>query len=99
VWVELDRDPAIPLRHNQMARLTLIVSSHPPVLAVPHTAIYREGTRAFAFIRSGDTFDRREVNLGRADDRFAEVKAGLMVGEPVAATAAEELNTAWASVR
>jgi len=99
VWVELDRDPPFPLRHNQMARLTLTLEAHPPSLAVPVSAIVRDGTRSFVFVQTGDTFDRREVSLGRIDDRFAEVKSGLVEGEVVAVTAANELNTAWASVR
>lgn len=99
VWVELDGDPPTPLRHGQMARLSLAVETHPPALAVPLGAVVRDGTRMFVFVRAGDTFDRREVTLGRADDRFAEVKTGLAAGEPVAVTAADELNTAWASVR
>ena len=82
-----------------MARLSLVVESHPPSLAVPLGAVVRDGTRSFVFVRTGDTFDRREVTLGRAADRFVEVKAGLTAGEPVAVTAADELNTAWASVR
>lgn len=98
-WVELDGDPPTPLRHGQMARLSLAVDTHPPALAVPLGAVVRDGTRTFVFVRAGDTFDRREVTLGRADDRFAEVKSGLAAGEPVAVTAADELNTAWASVR
>jgi cobalt-zinc-cadmium efflux system membrane fusion protein len=99
VWVELDRDPPAPLRHNQMARLALAVETHPPALAVPLAAVVRDGTRTFVFVRTGDTFERRAVELGRADDRFVTVKAGLTAGEPVAVTAADELNTAWASVR
>jgi cobalt-zinc-cadmium efflux system membrane fusion protein len=99
VWVELDRDPPAPLRHNQMARLALAVETHPPALAVPLGAVVRDGTRAFVFVRTGDTFERRAVELGRADDRLVTVKAGLTAGEPVAVTAADELNTAWASVR
>ncbi len=99
VWVELDGDPPTPLRHGQMARLTLTVDAHPPSLAVPVGAIVRDGTRTFVFVQTGDKFDRREVILGRIDDRFAEVKVGLTAGEPVAVTAADELNTAWASVR
>jgi cobalt-zinc-cadmium efflux system membrane fusion protein len=99
VWVELDRDPPAPLRHNQTARLALTAGSPPPSLAVPLGAVVRDGTRAFVFVQTGDTFDRREVRLGRADDRFAEVTAGLKTGEPVAVAGAEALNTAWASVR
>ena len=99
VWVELDGDPPTPLRHGQMARLALTVEVPPPVLAVPLGAVLRDGTRTFVFVQTGDTFERREVTLGRADDRYAEVQAGLGAGEPVAVTAADELNTAWASVR
>jgi RND family efflux transporter MFP subunit len=99
VWVELDRDPPTPLRHGQMARLALTVDVPPPALAVPLGAVLRDGTRTFVFVQTGDTFERREVTLGRADDRYAEVKAGLRAGEPVAVTAADELNTAWQSVR
>jgi RND family efflux transporter MFP subunit len=99
VWVELDRDPPVPLRHNQMARLSLAVEGHPPTLAVPLGAVHREGTQAFVFVRSGDTFERRAVTLGRADDRFVEVTGGLKAGEPVAVAGVPELNTAWASVR
>jgi len=98
-WVELDGDPPAILRHGQMARLTLTVESHPPTLAVPVGAVVREGTRTFVSVRTGDTFDRREVTLGRADDRHAEVRSGLAVGESVAVTAADEMNTAWASIR
>lgn len=99
VWVELDGDPSTPLRHGQMAHLTLTVDVHPPSLAVPVGAVVRDGIRTFVFVQTGDTFERREVILGRADDRFAEVKAGLKAGELIAVTAADELNTAWASVR
>jgi len=99
VWVELNGDPPVPLRHNQMARLSLVVDGYPPTLAVPLEAIYREGTQAFAFVASGDTFERRAVVLGRADDHFAEVERGLTAGEPIAVAGVAELNTAWASVR
>lgn len=99
MWVELDGEPPVPLRHNQMARLAVTVETPAAVLTVPVGAVVRDGTRTFVFVRAGDTIDRREVTLGRADDRFAEVKAGLTAGESVAITAAEELNTAWQSVR
>ncbi len=100
VWVELDADPKAALRHNQMARMTLTTETLPAVLAVPLGAIVREGTRAFVFVQPADgTFDRRSVDLGHSDDRFAEVRSGLAIGEVIAVTAATELQTAYASVR
>lgn len=100
VWVDLAAGAKVVLRHNQTAHLTLVVGSHPPALAVPVGAVVRDGTRAFVFVRRADgTFDRRAVGLGRADDRFVEVRSGLAAGEPVAVTAAAELQTAYLSAR
>lgn len=99
VWIELDGEAPMPLRHNQLARVALVVDSPAPVLGVPIGAIVRDGTRTFVFVQTGDTFDRREVFLGKSDDRFAGVNAGLKPGERIVVTAAAEMNTAWASIR
>lgn len=100
VWVELDRFPEQPLRHNQMARVTLALRQFPPTLAVPLTALVREGTQAFIFVRKEDgTFDRRAVQTGRPDDRRVEITRGLQPGEVVAVQGTAELQTAFASLR
>ncbi|HJT77213.1 MAG TPA: efflux RND transporter periplasmic adaptor subunit, partial [Gemmataceae bacterium] len=100
VWVELERFPEQPLRHNQMARVTLAVRQFPPALAVPLAALVREGTQAFVFVRKADgTFDRRAVEMGRADDRRVEITRGLQPGEVVAVQGTSELQTAYASLR
>jgi membrane fusion protein, heavy metal efflux system len=100
VWVELDSAPKAPLRHGQMARVTLVTGSSPSVPAVPVAAVAQEGTRAFVFIRTPEgTFDRRAVQAGRSDDRHIEIRSGVSEGEVIAVTAAAELQTAYASVR
>jgi RND family efflux transporter MFP subunit len=100
VWVELDRPPAAPLLHNQLARLAVVVAPGEPVPAVPLAAVVAEGTEAFVFVRRPDgVFDRRPVRLGRADDRHVEVRVGLRPGDPVAVRGAAELNTAHAGIR
>jgi RND family efflux transporter MFP subunit len=98
-WIELDEDPPIPLRYRQMAQVALALESSSPLLAVPKSAIVREGNRSFVFVKHAATYDRREVQLGLVDDRHAEVISGLREGELIAMTAAEELNAAWMSVR
>ncbi|MFN9592459.1 MAG: efflux RND transporter periplasmic adaptor subunit [Pirellulaceae bacterium] len=98
-WIELDEDPQIPLRYRQMAQVALALESSSPLLAVPKSAIVREGNRSFVFVKHAATYDRREVQLGLVDDRHAEVISGLREGELIAMTAAEELNAAWMSVR
>jgi RND family efflux transporter MFP subunit len=98
-WIELEEDPPIPLRYRQVALVALALESNPPTLAIPISAIVREGNRSFVFVKHAATYDRREVQLGRIDDRHAEVISGLQEGELIAMTAAEELNAAWMSVR
>lgn len=100
VWVEMDQLPDQPLRHNQLARLSLTVRQAPPALAVPLAAVVREGTQPFVFVRKGDgTFDRRAVATGRADDRRVEITRGLQPGETVAVQGTADLQTAYASLR
>jgi RND family efflux transporter MFP subunit len=100
VWVELERQPGQPLRHNLLARLALTERRPEPTLAVPRTAVVREGLRSYVFVRQADgTFARRLIETGRADDRFVAVVGGLQPGESVAVQGAAELQTAYAALR
>ncbi len=100
VWVEVPHDPAKPLLHNQLARLTLTVGKPAATLAVSRSAVVGEGTRSFVFVETPDgVFERRPVETGRADDRRVEILAGLRPGEPVAVRGVSELQTAYAGLR
>lgn len=99
VWIDLDRLPSLLLRQNQTGQVTLVLGSQLPTLSLPDGAILREGTQTFVFVQHGDSFERRAVELGRADDRFVEIRSGLKLGEVVAVTAVYELQTALASVK
>jgi RND family efflux transporter MFP subunit len=100
VWVELDRPPAAPLRHGQLARLALTLGRPEPTLAVPLAAVWRDGTRAFVFIRQTDgTFDRRAVETGHTDDRRVEITRGLQPGENVVVQGTAGLQTAYGVIR
>jgi hypothetical protein len=75
-------------------------SRRSPVLAVPRSAIVRENSRAYVFVqREERLLHRQHVELGRADDRYVEVRSGLQEGDRVAVQGAEELQTTYASVR
>jgi RND family efflux transporter MFP subunit len=100
IWVELDGAPTTPLLHNQLARLTLRLGQSAPTLAVPLSAVWREGTQTFVFVQNGDgTFERRAVATGRSDDRRVEIAHGLRAGETVAVRGTEGLRTAYAVIR
>lgn len=68
----------------------VIATLHVPLgraLAVPREAVLDSGTRAIAFVASGDTLTPREVRLGRTADGWVEVLDGLAAGEEVVTSA------------
>jgi multidrug efflux pump subunit AcrA (membrane-fusion protein) len=83
-----------------LVRLSLIRGESAPTLAVPRSAVLREGTHAVLFVQKPDgVFERRFVQTGRNDDLFVEITHGLQEAEPVAVQGAPDLQTAYASVR
>ena len=100
VWVEIDVPDGTVLQHNMLARVTLPVAQAAPTLAVPATAIVRQGTRSFVFVQDADgSFRRQPVELGPRDDQLVSVTQGLMPGENVAVAGVVDLQTAFASIR
>jgi len=55
-------------------------------LVIPTTAIQTIESEKDVFVRTPEGFERRQVALGRNDDRFAEVVTGLQSGESIAVT-------------
>jgi RND family efflux transporter MFP subunit len=100
VWIAFNESPSQPLEHNLLARISATLHSNTPALAVPRSAIVREGTRAYVFVQKDKAIlDRRYVELGRSDDRYVEIEKGLTKGEMVAVQGAAELQTTYASIR
>ena len=83
-----------------LARVTLTTERPSPTLAIPLNAVVRDGLRNFVFVQKPDgTFDRRRLELGRADDRFVEIKSGLTLGEILATSGVPQIQTAYSAVR
>lgn len=99
-WIEIPELGEVRMQHGMSARVTLTTDSFASSLAIPLSAVVRDGLRSFVFVQRTDgTFERRRVELGRADDRFVEIKEGLTRGEQVATSGVAHLQTAFAAVR
>ncbi len=99
-WIEFPSPPSVLLQHNMAARVTLTTDRPSPSLAIPLSAVVRDGLRSFVFVQKADgTFDRRRIEVGRADDRLVEVTSGLKRGESVATGGVPQIQTAFAAVR
>jgi Cu(I)/Ag(I) efflux system membrane fusion protein len=72
------------LLHKLYAEARVVIDS-PAVLSIPRSAVIEAGPRAIVFVeQNGDSFERREVKVGRKGATRVEVLAGLREGETVA---------------
>jgi membrane fusion protein (multidrug efflux system) len=101
LWAEVDnRDGR--LREGMLGRLTVEVGSPQEALAVPVSAVLREGRSEAVFVRSaapGSAFTLRNVATGRRNDRFVEVLGGLTADETIAATAVADLRRSYGRLK
>ena len=85
-----------------LASMTISTRVNSWVTAVPISAVISEGSQAHVYVKrpdKADYFQRRLVQLGKRDDRYVEIKDGLKPGELVAVGGAQQLRTAYASIR
>jgi multidrug efflux pump subunit AcrA (membrane-fusion protein) len=83
-----------------LARITVELRKRPMQLAVPHSAVLREGLRSFVFVEQEDrVFARRPVLLGNRDDTSIAVLQGLAEGERIAVGGVSGLQSGFAALR
>jgi len=97
------RDPRGELYQNMVVRVAVEVGDgkgSTEVTTVPLGSVMREGREAYVFVELVDnTFERRRVALGRADDMHVEILRGLQEGERVAVSGVRELQIVRAAIR
>jgi cobalt-zinc-cadmium efflux system membrane fusion protein len=100
IWIELDEMRDVLFRNRMLGRAFLTIGPGTESLAIPRTAIVREGLNAFVFVRGSDgTMERRRVMTGAEDDQHVAILGGLQLNEEVAVTQVMGLQTAHASIR
>ncbi len=75
------QDPRV--RPGMTANLSIPVVSAENAVAVPLAAVFTEQGERFVYVKKGETFERRQIQIGIADYDFAEVQKGLAAGEVV----------------
>nr|WP_275983915.1 efflux RND transporter periplasmic adaptor subunit [Paenibacillus hamazuiensis] len=81
------------LKPGMRARVQLSDESEQTVLAVPLQSVIREpGGETFVFVNSGDIAEKRQIQLGRSNDFFAEVLSGVKEGEMIVVSGKELLK-------
>ena len=92
IWVEV-ANPSGKLKPNLFAEMGVVVGGGQEVLAVPLDAIITTEGASFVFVEEKGGFRRADVVLGARDDRFVEVKKGLLPGEQVVTDGKQQVYT------
>ena len=94
IWVKV-KNPDGKLRPEMFAKVAIVLARNESVLAVPKAALLEAGGEKFVFVQTGDTFDRVDVQTGVEDERFVEIKEGLVPDDAVVTDGKREVYTSW----
>lgn len=94
VWLTVD-NPDGRLRADMFVKAAVLLAKNSDALTVPKSALLSDAGEKFVFVRTGDIFNRVDVQAGAADDRNVEIKDGLVPGDEVVIQGQRELFTAW----
>ena len=72
------------LKPGMSALVDVVLASHEDVLTIPVAAVLESEGQHSCWVRSGDKFEERAIELGDTNDEFNVVVAGLKTGEEVA---------------
>ncbi len=75
--------PKLRLRPGMFVKVNVVTSERPGVLTVPRRAVVEVEGRPRVFVVSGETVQRRDVELGITEGSLVEVKSGVEDGEQV----------------
>jgi cobalt-zinc-cadmium efflux system membrane fusion protein len=92
LWAEVV-NPAGKLKPNLFAEMDVVVGGSGEVLAIPLAALIKTEGETFVFVEEKGSFRRADVILGGKDDRYVEVKKGLLPGERVVTDGKQQIYT------
>ncbi len=92
LWVEVV-NPSGKLKPNLFSEMNIVLGGQGEVLAIPIEALISTEGENFVFVEEKGSFRRADVVLGARDDRFVEVKKGLLPGDRVVTDGKQQLYT------
>ena len=74
-------NPNLAWRSGMAVQAHIVVAERQAAIAVKNDAIQREGNGSVVYVREGDRYEARPVQLGDRDGEWTEIKTGLNAGE------------------
>ena len=89
-WAEIE-NPDHQLKPGMFAEQAIVLEKGRDVLSVPLDAVIEDGGSRFVFVAYGATYTKHEIVVGAKDDRYIEVRDGVMPGEMVVVQGTHQL--------
>ncbi|PYI50241.1 efflux RND transporter periplasmic adaptor subunit [Paenibacillus flagellatus] len=80
------------LKPGTKVQIQLTTEEEQVVLTVPTLSVVREGGDAFVFVLTGDTVEKRKIELGRLNGLNQEVLSGVKEGEQLVVSGQNQLK-------
>ncbi|WP_131783891.1 efflux RND transporter periplasmic adaptor subunit [Legionella gresilensis] len=81
------------LKPGMFVRANVVLRFTKAALVVPNNALLEAENETFVFVKSGTYYERTQVSIGASDDKYTEIKAGLVPGDEVVIQGARQLYT------
>lgn len=81
------------LRPQMFATVKIGFGQSGSSVGVPSQALVEEAGKSYVFVKEGDGFEKREVQLGEKSGGFVAIKSGLEAGTPIAVKGAFILSS------
>ena len=95
-WAEIE-NPDHQLKPGMFAEQAIVLEKGRDVLSVPLDAVIEDGGSRFVFVAYGATYTKHEIVVGAKDDRYIEVRDGVMPGERVVVQGTHQLMRVMAA--
>ena len=95
-WTEIE-NPDHQLRPGMFADQTIVLDKGVDVLSIPLDAVIEDRGSRFVFVAHGATYTRHEIVVGAKDDRYIEVRDGMLPGELVVVQGTHQLMRVMAA--
>lgn len=98
VWAEVG-NPRGLLKQDLFAQVYVIVGEQHRSLTIPIEALISAEGVEFTFVERDGVYLRADFGLGTRNDRFAEVKRGLALGDRVVTDGSRQLYAKWLTAK
>jgi hypothetical protein len=75
--------PNLPLKPGMTTKNEIVLAELDGVLYVPISAVSSQGRQAYAMVKGETGVRKTPIQIGKANDRFVEVREGLREGDEV----------------